>query len=156
MSTRMLLLSAVRTLWPRLTSALHGAGYTDVHPRHGAVLTHLDPKGTPVALLASRAGLGKAAMGALVDELERAQYVQRKPSAPGRLPLIVATLRGQAVIRLMMVFDRQMEQHIQRAVGPNGYESLRTMLHVLARSLGGTCEGQLTTHPASSDRAQDI
>ena len=53
------------------------AGHLDLRPKHGAVLASVGPTGTRPSELAERAGMTKASMGELVDDLEALGYVLR-------------------------------------------------------------------------------
>jgi DNA-binding MarR family transcriptional regulator len=136
-STQTLLLSAFRIWAPRLTSALRAAGHTDVQPRHRTVLTDIDREGTTVSILAQRASIAPAAMGSLVDELERLGYVMRRTVAVSRPPLIVPTKRGVSVMDLIRAFDAGMERALQRTLGPQVYDSFRQALQALAAGTAG-------------------
>lgn len=149
--TPSLLLAALRVFSPRLTAELHAAGHTEIRPRHIAVFTHLDPQGMRFRMLADRAGVGTAAMGALVDELERLGYVMPRTHAVGRAQLVTPTRLAAEVTQLMAAFNERHEMEIRRLLGPIDYESFRRALHTLADS--GSMATQL---PAPQSRSSAL
>jgi DNA-binding MarR family transcriptional regulator len=70
-------------------------GFADVRPAHLAIFQHLDPDGTRIGELASRARLTNQSVGYLVDSLEEFGYVERV-AVPGdrRGRVVRLTLKG--------------------------------------------------------------
>src|SRR6185437_15296416 len=75
--TQSLLLYAYQDSARALIATLHERGHARIRPKHGAVFANLDKRGTRASVLAERAGMGRAAMGELIDDLERMGYVRR-------------------------------------------------------------------------------
>src|SRR5579884_4239839 len=97
-----------------------------ISPKHGAVFANLDREGTRPTVLAQRAGMGKAAMGELVDELERLGYVERRPDPHDRrAKLVVPTPAALEVTRLVHAFNRKLEARYRRRLGKQAYDALR-------------------------------
>lgn len=70
-------------------------GFNDIVPRHGAVLAHLRHDGIRATDIARLSGRLKQAIGAIIDDLERLGYVDRKPDpSDRRAKLVVPTDRG--------------------------------------------------------------
>ena len=131
--TQSLLLFAYQNTARELTQALHAGGHPAIRPKHGAVFANIESEGVRSTELAQRAGMGKAAMGELVDELEGLGYVKRRPD-PGdrRAKLVVPTAAALEVTRLVHQFNRKLEARYRRQLGDEAYESLRKSLLLLA------------------------
>lgn len=135
--TQSLLLYAYQDSARRLTAMLRDRGHAAIRPKHGAVFANIDRDGTRASTLAERAGMGKAAMGELVDDLERLGYVRRAPDPRDRrAKLVVPTTAALEVTRLVHEFNESLEAHYRALLGDPAYESLRASLETLAP--GGT------------------
>ncbi len=131
--TQSLLLFAYQASARELTEHLRRHGHDAIRPKHGAVFANVDREGTRASVLAQRAGIGKAAMGELVDELERLGYVERRPE-PGdrRAKLVVPTAAALDVTRLVHAFNRRLEARYRRQLGADAYDSFRRSLETIA------------------------
>lgn len=135
--TQSLLLYAYQVSARDLTRTLRERGHTAIRPKHGAVFANIDREGTRASLLAERAGMGKAAMGELIDELERRGYVRREPDpSDRRAKLVVPTSSALEVTRLVHAFNEGLEARYRELLGEQAYESLRSSLEAIAP--GGT------------------
>jgi DNA-binding MarR family transcriptional regulator len=104
-----------------------------IRPKHGAVFANVDPEGTRASVLARRAGVGRPAMGELIDELQRLGYLERQPDpSDRRAKLVVPTPAAVEVARLVHDFNRRLEARLRRRLGVAAYESLRASLVSLA------------------------
>src|SRR5581483_9113992 len=113
--TQSLLLYAYQATARDLVAALHRSGHGAIRPKHGAVFANLDQDGTRPSVLAERAGIGKPAMGELVDELERLGYVERRPDpADRRARLVVATPRALEVVDIVHEVNDRIERRLRR------------------------------------------
>ena len=131
--TQSLLLYAYQATARELVRWLHRHGHTAIRPKHGAVFANLDRAGTRATILAERAGIGKAAMGELIDELEGLGYVERRPDPQDRrAKLVVPAAPALAVTRLVHAFNRSLEARYRRLLGGREYESLRAALRAIA------------------------
>ncbi len=131
--TQSLLLFAYQQSARELTEHLNAQGHAAIRPKHGAVFANLDREGTRPTVLAQRAGMGKAAMGELVDELERLGYVERRPDPyDRRAKLVVPTPAALEVTRLVHAFNRKLEARYRRRLGKQAYDALRHALIALA------------------------
>ncbi len=131
-NTGTLLLRAYQAFEQELLEGLGGAGYP-IRAKHGAVLANVDAEGTRLTLLARRAGIGKPAMGELVDELEAMAYVVRvvDPS-DARAKLVVPTATGLAAIEAAARVIEAIEDRYVAALGETRYQRLRRALLSLA------------------------
>ena len=131
--TQSLLLYAYQASARELVRTLRDHGHNAIRPKHGAVFANIDRQGTRATTLAERAGMGKAAMGELIDELERLGYVERRPDPiDRRAKLVCPTAAALQVTRLVHAFNRRLEARYRRRLGPTVYESLRSALGAIA------------------------
>jgi DNA-binding MarR family transcriptional regulator len=131
--TQSLLLYAYQASARALVQTLQRYGHPQIRPKHGAVLANLDEHGTRSSTLAERAGIGRAAMGEQIDDLERLGYVRREPDpADRRAKLIVATDAARDVTRIVHEFNQNMEAQYRRELGDEAYDSLRESLRMIA------------------------
>lgn len=131
--TQSLLLYAYQASARGLVGWLHRHGHVAIRPKHGAVFANLDRAGTRATTLAERAGIGKAAMGELIDELERLGYVVRQPDPQDRrAKRIVPAPTAIDVTRLVHAFNKRLEARYRRQLGTKDYEALRRSLRAIA------------------------
>ncbi|HLH69065.1 MAG TPA: MarR family transcriptional regulator [Candidatus Dormibacteraeota bacterium] len=127
--TQSLLLAAYQETASVLLAALRRAGHTSIRHKHGAVFANLDAEGTRPSVLAERAGMTKAAVGELVDELERLGYVQRRPDpSDRRAKLIVPTAAAHDVVRVVRAVNEEIERRFRDRLGEEAYATLRGAL----------------------------
>lgn len=89
---------AARALEARAYDAVVAAGVSDITPTQARVMAQIDPGGTRVVTLAARARTTKQSATSLVDQLERAGYVERVPDPQdGRAKLVRLTTRARSV-----------------------------------------------------------
>lgn len=89
---------ASRSLEARAYDAAVAAGASDLTPTQARLMAQIDPDGTRVVTLAARARTTKQSATSLVDQLERAGYVERVPDpADGRAKLVRLTDRARAI-----------------------------------------------------------
>lgn len=147
--TQSLLLFAYQASARELTAALQAGGHPAIRPKHGAVFANLELAGSRATDLAERAGMGKAAMGELVDDLEELGYVERRPDpADRRAKLVLPTDAALHVTGLVHEFNRRLESRYRRLLGAEAYGSLRESL----LRLGGRDEMQPRIPPKARRR----
>lgn len=131
--TQSLLLYAYQASARSLVQALRRRGHPEIRPKHGAVFANVDRSGTRPSVLAGRAGMGKAAMGEVVDELQSLGYVERRPDpTDGRAKLVVPTAAALEVTALVHAFNRRLETRYRRLLGADAYRRLRRSLRLIA------------------------
>src|SRR5882672_12884559 len=114
---------------------LAASPYKDIQPAHASALQPLwkRPDGVRPTELAQIARITKQSMGALVDSLESAGYVERVDDPDdGRAWRVRLTARGRAYGRDVRKFSRQVEARIANQVGAGKFEELRSTLQLLA------------------------
>jgi len=95
MNVGLLMFIAHRSMEDRIFAHLAESGYDDITVAQGRLAARIGPDGSRVTELAEQAQVTKQTAGFLVDQLERAGYVQRVPDpSDGRARLIVLSERG--------------------------------------------------------------
>ena len=95
----LLLFIPYRALENRVFAALATAGYDDFTTAQARIFQRIGPNGTRLTELAQAAQVTKQTAGFLVDQLERAGYVERVADpADGRARLVRITPRGARTI----------------------------------------------------------
>src|SRR5262245_6537290 len=116
-----------------LTGALHErlpeAGFPDVRPPHCQVLRGIEPGGSRLTDLAAAARMTKQSMGALVDHLEAAGYVERiQDREDARVKAIRLTSRGRQAAQAIADIGTQIESEWANEIGRTRLEQLRSAL----------------------------
>ncbi|MFD9828472.1 MarR family winged helix-turn-helix transcriptional regulator [Tsukamurella tyrosinosolvens] len=124
-----MLFVAYRAMETRAMTAVKDAGYTDITLAQARIGQRIGPAGTRLTDLAEQAQVTKQTAGFLVDQLERAGYVERVPDpADGRARLIRLSARGAGVAAVanaeVALVEREWEDHL----GAAAYRDLRTAL----------------------------
>lgn len=128
-----LLLEAYRRFERELFDELHRAGHPGLRPKHGAVLANVDRDGTRATELAARAGMTKASMGELVDELEALGYVRRTDDLlDRRAKRVVPTAGGLEVAGLARAAIGRLERRWAARIGDRRFRALLAALEALA------------------------
>ncbi len=136
--TQSLLLYAYQASARGLTRHLRENGHPAIRPKHGAVFANIDREGTRATVLAERAGMGKAAMGELIGELERLGYVARQRDPQDRrAKIVLPTATALDVTGLVHDFNRRLEAHYRELLGAQAYAELRAALNLIAPEHGG-------------------
>jgi len=127
------LLSIVaRSIDERLRERLAGLGYDEVRPAHLALLLNLERAGVRGSELARRAEITKQSMGELVRDLERLDYVERRPDpADGRARLVQPTGRGLILIAHARQAMTEIEADAARRLGRERFTELKGSLALL-------------------------
>ncbi|MFI6216673.1 MarR family winged helix-turn-helix transcriptional regulator [Nocardia brasiliensis] len=93
----LLMMIAYRSMENRVFAALAASGYGDLTVAQGRIVAQIGAEGTRLTELAERAQVTKQTAGFLVDQLERAGYVERVADpSDGRARLVRLTARGTA------------------------------------------------------------
>ncbi|WP_020380034.1 MarR family winged helix-turn-helix transcriptional regulator [Nocardiopsis potens] len=117
-----------------LFGALAEQGHSELRPRHGAVLAHLDPEGSRATDLARRSRRHKQVIGKLIDELEALGYVERRPDPDDRrAKLIVPTRRTLDQMERTAALVAEIERRHAEAVGPDAFAEFKRVFHRISR-----------------------
>lgn len=125
-------------LQKELFAALAEQGFTDLRPRHGAVLAYLDEEGSRATDLAAQSGQHKQVIGTLVDELAELGYVERRPDpADRRAKLIVPTQKGLEQMARADAIMAEIERRHAQAVGEADYAVFKRVFALIAARQSG-------------------
>ena len=110
------------------------AGYTNLRQSHLQVFGNIDWTGTRLTDLAARAWMTRPSMLELVDELEKAGYLERRPDErDGRAKLICLTRDGRHVVVQALRAVRDIERIYAEEVGAARFEEACLTLQDLLR-----------------------
>ncbi|MEC4614654.1 MarR family winged helix-turn-helix transcriptional regulator [Tsukamurella tyrosinosolvens] len=113
----------------RAMDAARNAGYTDITLAQARIGQRIGPDGTRLTDLAEQAQVTKQTAGFLVDQLERAGYVERVPDpADGRARLIRLSARGAGVADVANAEVAHVEREWEDHLGAAAYRDLRAAL----------------------------
>lgn len=128
-----LVLAAFRT---DLYNRSQVSGFQRIRPAHLQVFGNIDWKGTRLTALAERAGITRPSMAELVDELERAGYIDRRlDPADRRAKLILLTREGRRVVTRALRAVRDIEHDYAEVVGEKRFDELCRTLQDLVDHL---------------------
>ena len=112
----------------QIVDGVVGAGFPQ-KPAHSSVFAQIVPEGSRLTDLARGANMSPQAMGELVDELEKLEYVVRHPDPTDRrAKLIVLTPKGRDCIAAGMATIDGIEQQLTELLGERGHRELRRLL----------------------------
>jgi DNA-binding MarR family transcriptional regulator len=118
-----------------LIERLRAAGYDDMTAAHHPVFENIDPAGTRLTTLATRAGMTHQSMGELVAVLEQRGYLERVPDpSDGRARLVRLTDHGRDAVRQAVREIEEIEAGWQRRLTGAGLDA--DLRQVLAKALG--------------------
>jgi DNA-binding MarR family transcriptional regulator len=119
-----------------LHERLPEAGFSDIRPTHCQVLRGIEPGGSRLTDLAATARMTKQSMGALVDHLEEAGYVERAPDRfDGRVKAIRLTPRGRQAAETIAAVGAQIETAWAGKIGRQRLAQLRDALAAITHDL---------------------
>src|SRR5438046_360129 len=109
---------AARAMESRVLEAAAAAGFDDLTAAQGRVFARIGRDGTRVTELAEQAKVTKQTAGFLVDQLERAGYVQRVPDpTDARARLVVIAERGVAAVEVARRTEAAVQAEWTRYLG---------------------------------------
>ena len=133
----------------RHMALFHAAGFTDARRAFNAVFIYLPADGCRLTELATRASMTKQAMGELVDELVRLDYLARFPDPKdGRAKIILRAERGLAAHEATLKIFSQIDAELAEMFGAERLERLRADLVALEQVAG------MAASPASASDAE--
>jgi len=111
---------------------LHESGFDDLDAAHLIVFQYPGPQGTRPSELATRLRISKQALNYLLGELERLDYLERRPDPDDRRSKRIAlTPRGTAVGQRMREAVDEMETTWAHQLGSRRFAQLRNLLREL-------------------------
>ncbi|HET8627205.1 MAG TPA: MarR family winged helix-turn-helix transcriptional regulator [Thermomicrobiales bacterium] len=115
-----------------LYARLREAGYSDLRPAHFALFQFPGPHGVRPVELAARLGLPKQALTPLLNDLERAGYLERRPAqGDGRGRVLWLTPRGLAFMGTSKALVAGIEAEWSARLGADRFATLKAALQEL-------------------------
>lgn len=134
---------ASRLFHEQALEAVHVAGFVEVRESWIGLLRYLTADGVRITELADRLGTTKQAVGQLVNELERAGYLERVPDpSDGRAKLVRMTDRGWGAWLAGLDALSALETALARDIGPDALQLLREHSGALLNALERRCSGR--------------
>ena len=110
----------------------------DLHPSHATVMPNLSLAGLRLTELAERLRVSVQRAGQLVQELERAGYVERASDASdARAKLVRYSARGRLLMQDVAQLNAELWRDLARSLGPRELERLAATIGALHRELVG-------------------
>lgn len=117
----------------RLLEQIHARGFTDFSPAFPSMLSNLDTRGTPIGILASRAGVTRQAAGQLLRQIADRGYVTLKPSpTDARATIVRFTPRGRRLLNTVFELVNEIEADFAAQLGAGQFDALRENLQTIA------------------------
>src|SRR4051812_45459489 len=108
---------------------LHEHGFDDLDAPHLNVFQYPGPQGTKPTELANRLQISKQALNYLLGELERLNYLERRPDPTDlRSKRVVLTRRGSTAVGVIRTAVAEVEADWAERLGPKRFDVLRTLL----------------------------
>jgi DNA-binding MarR family transcriptional regulator len=113
----------------RMLERLHERGFDDLDAAHLNVFQYPGPQGARPTELATRLGISKQALNYLLGELERLDYLERRPDPDDlRSKRVVLTRRGTSAVRVIRKAVGELESAWAQQLGPKRFSQLRGLL----------------------------
>jgi DNA-binding MarR family transcriptional regulator len=111
---------------------LHAHGFDDLDAAHLDVFQYPGPQGARPSELAARLRISKQALNYLLGQLERLDYLERRPDPDDlRSKRVALTPRGTTVIRVIREAVGEVESTWAHQLGPKRFAQLRNLLRDL-------------------------
>ena len=119
----------------RMLQRLHERGFDDLDAAHLNVFQYPGPQGARPTELATRLRISKQALNYLLGELERLDYLERRPHPDDlRSKRVALTRRGISAIRVIREAVGEVETAWAQQLGPKRFAQLRGLLLELNQS----------------------
>ena len=126
----------------------------DLHPSHTAVIPNLPEGGLRLTELAERLRVSVQRAGQLVQELERAGYVERTSDASdARAKLVRYSARGRRLMQDVAQVNAELRRDLAESFGATELERLASTIGALHRELVGP-DAPLLLEPRVAPRAR--
>jgi DNA-binding MarR family transcriptional regulator len=118
----------------RMLERLHEHGFDDLDAAHLNVFQYPGPQGAKPSELATRLRVSKQALNYLLGELERLDYLERRPDPDDlRSKRVALTRRGTSAIFVIRDSVAELESEWRRKLGRKRFAELRALLDELNR-----------------------
>ncbi|MGV9733478.1 MarR family winged helix-turn-helix transcriptional regulator [Rhodococcus aetherivorans] len=132
LSAAVLMFIAQRSAENRILAALRRAGYDDITLAQARVAARIGPGGTRLTILAEQAQVAKQTASFLVDQLERAGYVERTVDpTDARARLVRIAPRGAEAGHVARAEEARIEAEWTEHLGARRMKQLREALTLL-------------------------
>jgi DNA-binding MarR family transcriptional regulator len=132
-----LIAASYRVVTDRLQAAMAAAGLDDMRPAFGYVIRALANEELSVSELARVLDVTKQAASQTVDEMERAGFVERRPSSSDRRVKVLAlTAKGRRVRETALRTSAEMEAELAAALGARTVKQARRALVAFVKAHG--------------------
>lgn len=132
LNTALLMFIASRSAENRILAALRRAGYDDITLAQARVAARIGPDGTRLTDLAEQAQVTKQTASFLVDQLERAGYVERTiDPTDARARLVRIARRGTEALPVVRAEEARIEAEWTGHLGARRMTQLREALTLL-------------------------
>lgn len=122
-----------------MLSRLHERGFGDLDAAHLSVFQYPGPQGSRPTDLAARLRMSKQALNYLLGELERLDYLERRPDPDDlRSKRVALTRRGTSAIGVIREAVGEVEAAWAQELGPERFAQLRELLLEL-NAVGVAC-----------------
>lgn len=129
LNTGLLLYLPYRWLENRVIDALTRAGHTDITVAQMKIMQRIGPDGTRLTELAEQAQVTKQTAGFLVDQLEKAGWVERVPDpSDKRARLVRIAARGREALPVAAAAVAEVEAEWTAHLGKQRMTQLRRIL----------------------------
>lgn len=129
LNTGLLLYIPYRWLENRVIDALATAGYDDITVAQMKIMQRIGPDGTRLTELAEQAQVTKQTAGFLVDQLEKAGWVERVPDPTDkRARLVRIAARGKQALPVASAAVSEVEAEWEAHLGKRDMTQLRRIL----------------------------
>jgi DNA-binding MarR family transcriptional regulator len=113
---------------------LHERGFDDFDAAYLNIFQYPGPQGTRPSDLAAHLGMTKQAVNYLLGELERLDYLERRPDPRDlRSKRVALTRRGESAVRVIREAVGEVETAWAERLGPKRFEQFRNLLLELNR-----------------------
>ena len=113
---------------------LHDHGFDNLDAAHLNVFQYPGPQGARPTELASRLQISKQALNYLLGELERLDYLERRPDPDDlRSKRVTLTRRGTSAVRVIREAVGEVETAWAQQLGPKRFAQLRSLLVELSQ-----------------------
>jgi DNA-binding MarR family transcriptional regulator len=117
------------TVQRHMLERLHEHGFDDLDAAHLNVFQYPGPQGARPSELAARLRISKQALNYLLGQLERLDYLERRPDPDDlRSKRVALTRRGTTAIRVIRDAVAEVETAWAEQLGPERFAQLRAML----------------------------
>lgn len=127
-----LMFVAVRHIETRVVDAIVAAGFDDITLAQARVAARIGDEGSRLTELAAAAQVTKQTAGAMVDQLERAGYVERIPDpSDARAKLVQFAPRGREVLAVARRVEEEIRAEWEQRLGVRRLRELTDSLEKL-------------------------